>query len=172
MRIKEDLVLSFLDFPSQEGFAIVVYFTGCSHFCLGCHSKMLQNYNEGKDINSDDLFQKIESFNFSKIKKTNKIVFSGGDPLYIQNSFGVIELSKLLYAKHYDICIYTGFSINEVINLKSLGLKFKYVKVGTFDERKKQISLKDNQKFVLASYNQELYDYDINLISKNGIFYF
>ena len=49
---------------------------------------------------------------------------------------------------------------------------FKFLKCGKFDIKNKRESEKTDEKMVLASPNQKLYDENYNLISKDGIYYF
>ena len=71
----------------------------------------------------------------------------------------------------YDICIYTGNSIEEVKKHKVKN--FSYIKCGTYSEDKKQISgnttTDKDYIFTLASSNQNFYDSNYKLLSKNGV---
>lgn len=156
---------SFLDYPDNSSLAIVFYMSGCDRNCNGCQNEDLKEYLGYEDI--DLLVEFLES---KCIKEhTNKICLQGGDPLYKDNLFFTkYILSKL--SKRYDICIYTGANITEV---KKLNLKgFKYIKCGIFDKTKYVGSKKTDEYIQFATRNQKLYDSNLNLLSKDGVFYF
>ncbi|MGQ4893487.1 MAG: 4Fe-4S cluster-binding domain-containing protein [Candidatus Njordarchaeia archaeon] len=163
-----EIILSFIDYPSPDDHAIVVYFCGCSHGCQGCHNPLLQNYEIGEEYTIDKLIKKINSLN--KINPTNKLVFSGGDPLYSRNRHFVEKFTQNFYKK-FDICIYTGYIVEEII-LMNLDLKFKFLKTGRYKEQFAQPSRKTDEEFVLASTNQKIFDSNYKLLSNNGVLKF
>lgn len=157
---------TYLDYPSPEGNAVIVYFTGCEHHCPGCHSPLLQIVEKYSETN-EEILDKI--INYCKRADTNKLVFLGGDPLYKTN----IELTKFLleHLKNtYDICIFTGYDIETVKNLNIQGAK--YYKCGKFDINNLRQSKKTDNEYILASPNQNFYDSNYNLLSKDGILTF
>lgn len=154
---------TFLEYPDNYSIATIIYFKGCDRNCLGCHNTNLKEYN----IISNNLINEIVSY-CNRIK-TNKIVLCGGDPLYIKN---LEETKNILYklGNTYDICIYTGANIEEV---KKLNLScFKYIKCGIFDNKQYIGSKKTDEYIQFATKNQKLYDSNLNLLSKDGVFYF
>jgi pyruvate-formate lyase-activating enzyme len=86
VKIVPDISFSFQDYPDPKEHSIIVYFIGCEFNCENCHNVALQNPSAdlGKEISLPDLFIEIEEA--SKKYKSNKIVFSGGDPFYSQNA--------------------------------------------------------------------------------------
>ena len=154
---------TFLEYPDNSSIAAIVYFCGCDRNCSGCHNTDLQDY---KSLSSS-LIEDIK--NYCKRLKTNKIVLCGGDPLYFKNLDNTKKILKEL-SSDYNICIYTGASIDEV---KKLNLKgFKFIKCGMFDYNKFIGSEKTDKYLKFATSNQELYDSNLNLISKDGFYYF
>jgi len=166
MEYKIILEETFLDYPSPEGNAVIVYFTGCEHHCPGCHSPLLQKVEKYAE-NNQEILDKI--INFCQRADTNKLVFLGGDPLYSSN----LNITKFLLEKlsnDYDICIFTGYDIDTVQKLQIKGAK--YYKCGKFDINNLRQSKKTDNEYVLASPNQNFYDSDYKLISENGILTF
>lgn len=154
---------TWIDYPSPDGIATIVYFTGCEHYCEGCQNIELinTNFKKGTKFSISNL---MDVLNINVIKNRSlKIVLSGGDPLHPKN----IEFAKqLLENKVYDFCIYTGYNIeyvkhNDITN-------FKYIIVNKFDKTKQVPSQKTDEFFQLASTNQEIYNKDFELISKEG----
>ena len=156
---------SFLDYPDNSSLTLIFYMPGCSYNCKGCQNIDLQKF-EGyleTTILTDLLYSSC------KKSRTNKLCLQGGDPLFKENLyFTKYILSKL--SNLLDICIYTGATIKEV---KKLGLSgFKFIKCGKFDISKFIGSKKTDTYLQFASSNQQLYDKDLNLLSKDGIYYF
>lgn len=169
IRIMDEIVSSFIDYPDNESICLCVVVMGCSHNCPGCQNPLFQNpnYNIGtRIVNVDELATELK--NRCKREHTNKITISGGDPLFKTNIEFTKELLKQLDG--YDICIYTGYDIDYVKENNVKG--FKFIKCGTFILSQKRESLKDDDKIIFASPNQKLYNGDCNLLSQNGIYYF
>ena len=155
-----------LDYPSPDDNAIIVYLTGCEHHCPGCHSPLIQKVQEYTET-PEELTEKL--VDYCRRAETNKIVLLGGDPLHETNIPYTKHILQTL-SHSYDICIFTGYSIDYV---KQLGISgAKYYKCGKFDINTVRKSLKTDDKYVLASPNQDFYDENYNKISENGILYF
>ena len=166
MKVNQQFFTTWLDYPDNESLAVLIYFYGCSENCKNCQNKEYKNYNKGYEINNKniDLFiNEVKSFCIAN--KTNKIVFSGGDPLF--NEFD--ELNFLLKElKKYDVCIYSGKDVEYTKDLRN----FKFIKCGKFIEKYKQESIKTDTFIQFASKNQKLYNSGFELISDNGRYYF
>lgn len=157
---------TWLDYPSPDGNAIMVFFCGCEHRCKGCHSPLLQQEYEYDESNEQLLERIIE---YTKRADTNKLVFLGGDPLYPKNIPLVTFLVNNL-KNNFDICIFTGYDIEYVKNTEIKGVKFW--KCGTFDINNARKSGKTDEQYVLSSPNQDFYDEDYDKLSINGILNF
>lgn len=158
---------TWLDYPSPEDNAIIVYFIGCEHHCIGCHSKILQTPKK-YDEEPETMLNRI--INYARRADTNKLVFLGGDPLYKINN---LELTTFLVNNlkdNFDICIFTGYDIDYVKKLNIKGVK--YWKCGKFDINNLRESKKTDTEYVLASPNQDFYDGEYNKLSENGILKF
>ena len=156
---------SFLDYPDNSSLSVIFYMPGCDNGCKGCQNLDLQKFEGYSEI--PILIDLL--YSYCNRSKTNKLCLQGGDPLYKENLYFtrciLLKLSELL-----DICIYTGKELEEV---KKLDLKgFKFIKCGQFDSTKFIGSKKEDTYLQLASSNQKLYDKDLKLLSKDGIYYF
>lgn len=149
---------TFLDFPNSEDIAVIMFTYGCSHTCIGCQSPSLQNPNEGevlfKEVVLDFIIQRCRG------NATNKVVFSGGDPLYhtvdTDQMMDILWIVDFLENKDYECCIYTGYTFEQVKSFypkELLGPRF--FKCGNYVEslRDKDMGKYENS-FVLASRNQ------------------
>jgi len=154
---------TWLDYPSVEDLAILVFFQGCSHNCKGCHNKENQKINS-KDRISYSAFVELIRY-YSEKNRTNKLVFSGGDCLHPANREFVKQFLKE-YGKEYDVCIYTGYA-KYYIEKQGL-VNFKFIKSGLYNEKEKQESLKTGEFMQLASMNQIVYNSNMEKVSERG----
>lgn len=158
---------TYLDYPSPDDVAVVCIMSGCEHKCPGCQNPELQKIFK----RSEDEIGKVIAHlaELCERNETNKVVLSGGDCLHPSNR----ELTKqiLFYlGETLDICIYTGYSIDEV---KDMGLKgFKYIKCGKFDCNNMQTPEKTDDYIQFVNPTQNLYDSDYQQLSVNGKFNF
>lgn len=155
---------TFLEYPDNSSVAVIFYCGGCDRNCPGCHNTDLQNWIE---FDSKQVIKEL--VDYCARLNTDKIVLCGGDPLFNKN----LTLTKeILYnlGDKYSICIYTGATIQEVKDLNLSG--FKFVKCGIFDASKFVGATKTDDFIRFATTNQELYDSNFKLLSKDGIYYF
>ena len=84
MRIT-DIGTTWLDYPDEESLAVIVYFSGCSHACPGCQNEKYQNFenDESYQISIAELIDLVDKE--CQRNRTNKVVFSGGDPFFSKN---------------------------------------------------------------------------------------
>lgn len=157
------LTETLLEYPDNYSIAAIVYFSGCDRNCTGCHNTTLHDYKPLPDTYLEDIIQYCARLH------TNKLVLCGGDPLFKFNLPVTKNILEKLGSK-YDICIYTGADIEEV---KSLGLSgFTFIKCGYFDPNQYIGSEKTDDYIRFATKNQELYDSNLNLLSKDGVYYY
>lgn len=160
---------TYLDYPSPDDIAVVMIMAGCCHNCPGCQNPELQQHFGGP------LSDKVISMccqgllNWCERNETNKVVLSGGDCLFLDNRVLTRTICENFGSK-LDICIYTGYSIDEV---KQMGIKgFKYIKCGKFDCNNMQESKKTDEYIQFVNKTQNLYDSNYNQLSVDGRFYF
>jgi organic radical activating enzyme len=155
------------DYPNNSDLSLIVFFNGCELGCNNCQNKTTLK-NDKKDLFNKDKFNIILKEELNKYK-TNKLVLSGGDPLYKDN----IEITRQILESNLniDICVYTGYDIEYVKSNNIVGAKF--YKCGFYDDNNRDyLSGKTNEYLRLASTNQRIYNYNYELVSKNNIYYF
>lgn len=158
---------TFLDYPSPDDIAVIAFFSGCSHDCPGCQNSKLQQIHEyWTEEEIKNIISELQ--NLCHRNETNKIVLSGGDPLHACNRY----LTKRICAelKNFDICIYTGYSIEEVEQMQIKG--FKYIKCGKFDCNHIQLAEKTDDYIQFINSTQNLYDSNYQQLSYEGRFNF
>ena len=93
-----------------DGLRAVVWTSGCSHRCPGCHNPETWDYDYGHVMTTEE---KEFLLNYLSNDYVAGVTFSGGDPLFNQNRDGVLELCKELKEKYPNksIWVYTGFTL-------------------------------------------------------------
>lgn len=134
-----------------DGVRIVIFFSGCKHYCQGCHNKKTWNYNYGEEF-SDKYIEQIKKH--LKNPYIKGITISGGDLLC--NPDSVVEyyitLLRGLLNENQDIWVYTGYKFEDIRKKKYL----KYIDVlidGKFDS-----DLYDPELRYRGSSNQRIID--------------
>lgn len=156
------IAMSFQDWPDPESHALIVYLAGCGHDCKNCQSPNLQNHEAFTPTTVEWLSDLIQRR--AVICKTNKIVFTGGDPLFYNPKALQKCIDTLNHAK-YQCMIYTGFDYSEA---KDLINGYAFIKTGCYNENDKQKPEKTDYYMQLASTNQEIYDSKGNCLTTNG----
>ena len=100
-----------------EGMRTVIFVSGCSHNCKGCHNPQTHDPHYGTEL-TDEMLQEI----FLEIHKREAflqgITISGGDPLYKDNLItvcGLLISFRTLFPK-MDIWLYTGYSWKDIVS--------------------------------------------------------
>lgn len=133
MRVLDILHGTIVDGP---GLRTSIYFAGCKHHCPGCHNPESWDFAGGVEKSVDDIFSEIEKNGFN-------VTLSGGDPLY-QDIDELTALAKKIKDAGFDLWVYTGFTIEEVFELKIYDKFLQYVDVvvdGPFEIKNRDTSL-------------------------------
>lgn len=142
-----------------EGVACAIFFSGCNHFCRGCHSKDTWDFNYGKEI-SYNLISIINS-EIDKRPFLSALVLSGGDPMY-----SAAEINNLIHKIHIpnnNIWCYTGFLMEQIVENPEMKKLLDLCNVlidGQFDIKKRDITL-----LFRGSSNQRIWR------KRNGVWY-
>lgn len=170
---------TWLDYPDNRSQAVIVYFSGCSHGCKGCQNEKYQNFknDESYSIEVQELIERVREACLKN--RTNKVVFSGGDPLFPRNvKDAALVIDQLKNQYSLDICVYTGYNIEDVKHiyknpcLSELS-RPTFFKCGKYLEDLKRDSWgKSDQDMKWVSTNQNLYDENFNLVSLDGVYTF
>ncbi|MGM9970860.1 MAG: anaerobic ribonucleoside-triphosphate reductase activating protein [Anaeroplasmataceae bacterium] len=139
------------DMLNGDGIRVVLWVSGCSHNCEGCHNPITHDPNDGVYFDSDALKELLDAL---KEKYVEGLTLSGGDPLYISNREEITNICKIVKKELPDknIWLYTGYNYEEISDLDILN----YIDVlvdGPFIIDK----LSPNKKWV-GSHNQRVID--------------
>lgn len=127
------------DMLNGDGLRVVLWVSGCSHGCKGCHNEVTWNPDDGLIF---DEGAKKEIFEELDRDYVNGITFSGGDPLHEANIAEITALACEIRKRYPDktIWLYTGSVWEEVKDLEVMD----YVDVlvdGEYMEDKKDSTL-------------------------------
>ena len=108
------LGINFESLVDGEGVRVTVFFSGCKHYCEGCHNPLSHDFQNGRpftDQIQNDLIDYIRSTPF-----IDGITLSGGDPMYSASSITpfVRRIKNDICDKKVTIWIYSGFTYEEI----------------------------------------------------------
>lgn len=97
------------DMKNGDGLRVVLWLSGCSHKCPGCHNPITWDPNDGllfDDAAKKEIFDQLDKDYISGI------TFSGGDPLHEANYEEVGKLIQEIREKFpkKTIWMYTGYT--------------------------------------------------------------
>lgn len=112
-----------LDLAGIEGESIVdgpgirfaVFCQGCPHGCPGCHNPATHPFGTGTRVAVSRLLKEID-----KDPLLRGVTFSGGEPFCQAGAF--LELAKGVKERGLDIVIFTGYRLEELLELAGFDL--------------------------------------------------
>lgn len=139
------------DMLNGDGLRVVLWVSGCSHKCKGCHNPVTWDPEDGLLFDEE---AKAEIFRELAHDYISGITFSGGDPLYPGNVAEVTELAKEIRQKFPEkgIWLYTGYLWEEVEKLEIVN------HIDILVDGKFEIDKKDNLLHWKGSSNQRVID--------------
>jgi organic radical activating enzyme len=147
------LSTSWLDYPSLEQ-CILIIMSGCNNNCLGCQNPNLKKEQPSIYSSKKNLIMSIKQY--IKQQRTNKIVFTGGDPLY-EHNIDITHTILQSLGKTIEACIYTGLEEEAFDIINNFSTYPLYVKTGSYIGN--GISEKTDDYIKLASPNQKMFKY-------------
>ena len=102
------------DTAAAPGISLSVYFSGCHFHCPGCHNPEAQDFNYGRDYDTDIRQEIMEKLKKNGVMRTLCIL--GGEPLCDENLDDVKNLLGWCKVDYPDLKIYiwTGYTIEEL----------------------------------------------------------
>lgn len=139
------------DMLNGEGLRVVLWVSGCSHYCKGCHNQITWDPTDGLPFDEE---AKEEIFAELSQPYISGLTLSGGDPLFHGNRETIESLVREVKERFPEktIWLYTGYTWEDIASLPIL----QYVDVlvdGRFMEE-----LKDEQLHWRGSSNQRIID--------------
>ena len=119
-----------------KGIRTVIYVSGCTHYCEGCHNLYSWNPNNGHDYDTDELIEMIEENSLADV------TISGGDSLTFQYEETLKLVKTIKNRTNKNIWIYTGYIFEEILENKKEILPYIDVMVdGRFETSEKDLNL-------------------------------
>lgn len=139
------------DMLNGDGLRTVLWVSGCTHRCPGCHNPMTWNIQDGllfDQAAKEELFEALDK------EYISGVTFSGGDPLHPDNRQKIGELIGEIRKRFPDktIWVYTGYTWEELQNLAYLS-EIDVLVDGVFIQAQK-----DNTLMWRGSANQRVID--------------
>lgn len=101
------------DMLNGEGLRVVLFTSGCNHYCKNCQNPQTWDYNSGIKFTKDNIEEiKVE------LRKDyiSGLTLSGGDPLNEHNLEDIYELCSIVKKEfpNKTIWLYTGYTWEEI----------------------------------------------------------
>lgn len=87
------------------GVRVVIFLSGCPLRCLFCHNPETWKKQDGKEMSTEEVFQKIMRYR-NYFGKEGGVTFSGGEPL-LQEDF-IVEIAKMCKKNNISTCLDTS----------------------------------------------------------------
>ncbi|MGE5395957.1 MAG: anaerobic ribonucleoside-triphosphate reductase activating protein [Chitinophagales bacterium] len=123
------------------GIRAVVFAQGCPHHCQGCHNPDTWNFEEGYELDGDQILEQIKN-----TRSLRGVTFSGGEPFSQARAFA--SLAESVKSLGLDIMTYTGYSYEDLLamsendnGVKTLLHNTDILVDGSFKEEEKDYSL-------------------------------
>ncbi|MBC9786503.1 radical SAM protein [Heliobacterium chlorum] len=94
-----------LNTSDADGIAFCIFFQGCHRQCPGCHNPELQSFDCGKEMDTDEIIQRIQA----NQRFYDAVVFVGGEPMEQPNALKV--LLAAVKSIGLSTWLYTGYNI-------------------------------------------------------------
>lgn len=110
LRIAGTVNDSIVDGP---GIRYTIFTQGCPHNCPGCHNPQTHDFDSGKLVDTDKLFQEIVSNPL-----LDGVSFSGGEPFCQAEALAYLA-ERIHTETNLNVITYTGYTFEDICN-KSL----------------------------------------------------
>lgn len=103
------------DIANGPGFRTTLFVSGCNHHCKGCFNSKTWDFNYGKEFTEEVINHICTSLGNDYI---DGLTILGGEPLdpnNIESVFELINRVRLLYGSTKTIWIYTGYTIDNLL---------------------------------------------------------
>ena len=147
------------DVTNGEGVCVSFFVQGCPHHCEGCFNPETWDFNGGTEFTEETKWELIKLIGANEIQRNFSVL--GGEPLATKNlemTEKIITAVRAAYP-HIKIYVWTGFLFKDLVNstdkkIDSILSKIDFLIDGTFDESKKDLSLK-----LRGSSNQNIWEH-------------
>ncbi len=123
------------------GIRCVLWVSGCSLHCKGCHNPSTWDFNSGKPFNEEAKQELFEALSKPYIRG---VTLSGGNPL--EHSYQIFLLTKEIKENfpNKDIWLYSGYTYEQICQVRERFKALFYIDVlvdGPYIEEQRDITL-------------------------------
>lgn len=145
------------DMLNGNGLRTVLWVSGCTHHCKGCHNPETHKFTSGVPFDYkayDELMEKCAPDYISGI------TFSGGDPMMPQNVSTIADICRSFKEKfpNKTIWIWTGFTFEQLLERTDKFTKFILSQAQVIVDGEFILELKDPTLKFRGSSNQRIID--------------
>ena len=144
------------------GLRFTLFTQGCPHNCKGCHNKDTHDFNGGKEYSVDEIFNEI-----LQDKGISGVTFSGGEPFCQAEK--LLPLAKKIKEKGFELAIYSGFTFEELFNIKLPYVKDLLKEADILIDGRFKIEEKSLDISFRGSKNQRILDVKKSLMSERAV---
>ncbi len=94
-----------------KGIRFVVFVQGCTHHCEGCHNPQTHSFQDGYDMDTDDILKQIK-----EDKLLSGVTFSGGEP-FCQPA-ALVTLAKEVKKLGLNLITYSGYTFEQLYDMR------------------------------------------------------
>jgi anaerobic ribonucleoside-triphosphate reductase activating protein len=128
----------YFDTANARGLSTVLFISGCTNHCEGCHNKETWDFNYGYPFTKKEEDNIITSLKNPHVKN---LVISGGDPCHLKNIDTITTfLFKIrMEIPNINIIVYTGYTYEEIKDnskYKNFFSLINYLIDGRYDKTK------------------------------------
>ena len=146
------------------GFRYSIYFSGCEHYCEGCHNQETWKGDIGRLLDKEYMDEIVEEINNNSM--LDGITLSGGDPFFRPSE--LLEFLKEIKSKtNKNIWSYTGYTYETLLENPIMRECLDYIDV-LVDGKFEQINYDPNLYF-RGSSNQRIINVRESLKNKKII---
>ena len=146
------------------GFRYSIYFSGCGHYCEGCHNHETWKGDIGRTLDSEYMDEIVEEINSNSM--LDGITLSGGDPFF--NPVELLQFLKEIKARtNQNIWSYTGYTYETLLEDPTMEECLDYIDV-LVDGKFEQTNY-DPDLYFRGSSNQRIIDVKDSLKTGNII---
>lgn len=137
------------------GIRTVLFVSGCTHNCPGCHNKIAMNFKAGQPFGVATMQELLDSLDNNYV---DGLTISGGDPLHPKNVATVAEVVGLVVTKHpaKTIWVYTGYTLEELRERDDILVNYILNNIAVLVDGRFVESLKDPTLEFRGSSNQRI----------------
>lgn len=150
--------ITYDDMKNGDGLRVVLWVSGCDHYCPGCQNPVTWDPNDGLIFDENTA---RELRNWLEKDYIDGLTLSGGDPLYEGNRSIITTLCESVKEAfpNKTIWLYTGYCYEDVKDLPVM----KYIDIlvdGPYVEKLRDVNLKwrgsSNQRVIDVQKTREL----------------